>query len=100
MPTTAATPSTSIRSTAGQTEALARRHPQRAVEPDHLAVEHRVLDDVTDESGEFRRPAEPPFVALAMLAADSAYPFLLPLCYHIKDNQPEPAIGPSRNPRL
>ena len=30
----------------------ARRHPQRAVEPDHFAVEHLVLDDVGDEAGE------------------------------------------------
>ena len=37
----------------------ARRHPQRAVEPDHLAVEHLVLDDVDGERGELVGPAEP-----------------------------------------
>ncbi len=32
--------------------ALLRRHPQRAVEPDRLAVQHRVVDDLGDEVGE------------------------------------------------
>src|SRR5688572_17731759 len=35
------------------------RHAQRAVETDGLAVEHRVLRDVTDERRELVGPAEP-----------------------------------------
>jgi hypothetical protein len=38
---------------------LARRHPDRPVEPDDLAVEHLVLDDVFDEIGVLLGPAEP-----------------------------------------
>lgn len=34
---------------------LLRRHADRAVEPDDLTVEHRVLEDVADERGEFGR---------------------------------------------
>src|SRR3984957_20662375 len=34
------------------------RHPQRAVEPDRLAVEHAVLHDVAGELGVLRRLAE------------------------------------------
>src|SRR5438067_1121214 len=37
---------------------LARRHAQRAVEADRLAVQHRVLDDVAHERRELARPAE------------------------------------------
>src|SRR5262249_26629628 len=37
---------------------LPGRHAERTVEPDGLAVQHRVLDDVADESGELRRAAE------------------------------------------
>src|SRR3990170_1839702 len=35
-----------------------RLHAKRAVEPDHLAVEITVLDDVEHEGGELRRLAE------------------------------------------
>ena len=35
-----------------------RPHPQRPVQPDHAAVEHRVLDHVLDEGGEFLGPPE------------------------------------------
>src|SRR5256885_344296 len=35
-----------------------RRHAYRAVETDDLAVQHLVLEDVLDECGIFRRPAE------------------------------------------
>ena len=38
--------------------ASARRHPQRAVEPDRLAVEHPVLDDVARQLRVLRRLAE------------------------------------------
>src|SRR5262249_33355425 len=38
--------------------ALLRRHAQRAVEADGLAVEHRVLDDVARQGGELARLAE------------------------------------------
>src|SRR5215203_2323971 len=38
---------------------LTRRHPDRPVEPDDLAVEHLVLDDVLDEIGVLLEPAEP-----------------------------------------
>ena len=38
---------------------LARRHPQRAVEPDRLAVQHRVLDDLAGELAVLLGPAEP-----------------------------------------
>ena len=34
-------------------------HAQRAVETDHLAIEHRVLHDVPDQGGEFLRLAKP-----------------------------------------
>jgi hypothetical protein len=30
---------------------LPRRHPYRSIKPDHLAVEHLVLDDVPHERG-------------------------------------------------
>jgi DNA/RNA-binding domain of Phe-tRNA-synthetase-like protein len=38
--------------------ASSRRHPDGAVEADHLAVEHRVLGDVAGERGVLRRPAQ------------------------------------------
>ena len=38
---------------------LLRRHPQGAVEPDRLAVEHRVGDDLADQLGVLLGPAEP-----------------------------------------
>jgi hypothetical protein len=38
---------------------LTRRHPDRPVESDDLAVEHLVLDDVYDEIGVLLGPAEP-----------------------------------------
>jgi RNA polymerase sigma factor (sigma-70 family) len=38
---------------------LPRRHPDRPVEPDDLAVEHLVIDDVFDEIGVLLGPAEP-----------------------------------------
>ena len=38
---------------------LPRRHPDRTVEPDDLAVEHLVLDDVLDEIRILLGPAEP-----------------------------------------
>src|SRR5689334_17747213 len=38
---------------------LLRRHPQRAVEADRLAVEHRVLRDVAGEQRVLVRVAEP-----------------------------------------
>src|SRR2546425_10857656 len=41
-----------------QLNKLPRRHPQRPIEPDHLAVEVAVLDDVAHESGELLGPAE------------------------------------------
>src|SRR5437660_1005303 len=37
---------------------LTGRHSQRAVEPDDLAVEHLVLDDVRDQRGELVRASE------------------------------------------
>src|SRR5262249_46850831 len=37
---------------------LLRRHPDRAVETNHLAVEHRVADDLTHERRELRGPPE------------------------------------------
>src|SRR6266542_4201725 len=36
-----------------------RRHPDRAVEPDHLAVQHRIFDDLPHERRELVRPPEP-----------------------------------------
>jgi hypothetical protein len=39
-----------------------RRHPQSSAVPDHLAVEHRVGDDVLDELGVFVGFAQPPRV--------------------------------------
>ena len=39
-------------------EALPGRHPQRAVEPDRLAVEHPVLDDLAGQLRVLRGPAE------------------------------------------
>ena len=39
--------------------ALFRRHADRPVEADRLAVEHLVLDDLLDQGGEFVGTAEP-----------------------------------------
>src|SRR5437870_10563769 len=38
---------------------LLRRHADRAVEPDHLAIEHLVADDLAYQRGEFGGTAEP-----------------------------------------
>src|SRR4051794_27271551 len=38
---------------------LSRRHPQSAIQPDDLAVEHRVLDDVHRQRGVLVRAPEP-----------------------------------------
>src|SRR5690242_21305351 len=36
-----------------------RRHPYRAVEPDHFAVEHLVADDLAHQRRELARATEP-----------------------------------------
>src|SRR5271169_7158952 len=43
----------------GRPSPLARRHAQGAIEPDYLAVDHRVLAQVEDQRGIFGWPAEP-----------------------------------------
>src|SRR5436189_5130921 len=43
----------------GQHLTLLRRHPDRAVEPDHFPVEHLVADDLADERSELFRATEP-----------------------------------------
>ena len=41
-----------------QNSALLGRHPDRSIQPDHFAIQHRVFDDVASEGGIFLRAAE------------------------------------------
>src|SRR5918998_6279187 len=43
----------------GMAKTLLGRHPEGAVQPDRLAVQHRVLGDLAGQLGVFLRPSEP-----------------------------------------
>ena len=66
----------SVRQTLVRLDALARRHAQRAVEADDLAVEHRVLDDVRGERRVLLGRAEP--VRMRELARSRAAGSVIP----------------------